>query len=238
MANATFFHWSSGKDAAFGLYELLQNPEYEVRHLLTTINRDLNRVSMHGLRTEMLQLQMDAIGLPNSTVALSQQATMDEYNAAMSLAYKALKEQLLTHGAFGDIFLEDLRQYREKEMARQQITPLFPLWKRNTTALVKQFIEQGFRAVVVCVNLNLLDCSFLGRELDLSFLEALPSNVDPCGENGEFHTYCFQAPFFKQSIPFVKGKTVIQEYPSPIPGEPAVPFGFIDLLPAPGIRRM
>lgn len=230
----TLFNWSTGKDSAFALYELLQDQRFDVGHLLTTVNANLDRVSMHGLRRTLLEKQLAALQLPSSTVELPAQPDMLEYEKLMQEALNPLKSDGYSHAAFGDIFLEDLRKYREDKLKLVGLEAVFPLWKRNTTTLLQQFIAKGFEAVVVCANADLLDESFLGRQLDEAFVKDLPANVDPCGENGEFHTFCFNGPIFDHPIDYQLGEKVIRHYPSPKGGkEESVAFGFIDLLPAP-----
>jgi len=227
-----YMNWSGGKDSALCLYKILQDDKYNVTHLLTSVNAAHNRVSMHGVRRELLVKQAEAIGLPLETIELPEQPAMPKYEQAMLTKVQQLKQQGCTHAIFGDIFLEDLRTYREQQLQQQNIQCLFPLWKMETTALVKEFIQLGFKSMVVCVNEQYLDKSFCGRVIDDNFLADLPANVDPCGENGEFHSFVFEAPLFKQPIPIVKGDIVRKEYPAPVPGEKPYGFYFCDILPA------
>lgn len=215
MPHKTYLNWSSGKDAALALHLLNLSSEYEVGTLLTTVNAALRRVSMHGLRLEILELQAQAIGLPLHTIALPGSPTMTEYDSLMGAAVKEMRQQGFTHSAFGDIFLEDLRQYREEQLAKLGIQAVFPLWKRNTVELLGEFIELGFKAVVVCANAQLLGKEAVGRRIDHSFLEDLPPGVDPCGENGEFHTFCYDGPIFNAPVEFETGEKVYREYPAP-----------------------
>lgn len=211
----TYLNWSSGKDAAMALYHLQKDNKHSVELLLTSINSHFDRVSMHGLHRRILEAQIKATGLPFETIELPESPSMEAYEQKMGDKLQELVTQGYTTSAFGDIFLDDLRAYREKQLAKFGIRGIFPLWKRNTTELLKEFIELGFRAVIVCLNSEFLDESFLGRELDLSFLEDLPSNVDPCGENGEFHTFCFDGPIFKEPINFEIGEKVFKKYERP-----------------------
>lgn len=208
----TYFNWSSGKDAAFALHKLLQNPDFQVDYLLTSINATYQRVSMHGLRRELLEQQLEATGIPFGFMELSEQATHEEYEQVLLRTVGKLKEEAYTYAGFGDIFLEDLRKYREQQLSTHQIKTVFPLWKRDTKKLAHEFLAAGFKTIVVCVDAQLLDESFVGRELDQSFLNDLPEGIDPCGENGEFHTFCYQAPFFKSAIPFSIGEKIYREY--------------------------
>lgn len=227
-----YMNWSGGKDSALCLYKALQDEQYNITHLLTSVNATHNRVSMHGVRRELLLMQAAAIGLPLVTIELPEQPAMQEYEQAMLSKVLQLKQQGCTHAIFGDIFLEDLRVYREQQLQQQNIQCLFPLWKKDTTALVKEFIRLKFKSVIVCVNEQYLDKSFCGRVIDERFLADLPANVDPCGENGEFHSFVFDAPLFKQRIPIVKGDVVYRHYPAPVPGEKPYGFYFCDILPA------
>jgi len=170
---------------------------------------------MHGLRRELMLSQVAALGLPCTTLELPESPDMKEYEAEMNRVMSSFKNDGFSVSAFGDIFLEDLRRYREEKLAAAGFAAVFPLWKRDTRELMHEFIDLGFRAVVVCVNLRHLGEDFAGRELDRSFLADLPTNVDPCGENGEFHTFCYAGPIFQKSIDFVRGEIVIREYPSP-----------------------
>lgn len=227
----TYMNWSGGKDSALCLYKAMQSGSYNITHLLTSVNAVHNRISMHGVRRSLLQAQANAIGLPLTTIELPEQPNMQEYEEAMLAKVQQLKQSGCTHAIFGDIFLEDLRVYREQKLQQQGIACAFPLWKQDTTALVHEFIQLGFKTMVACVNSQYLDKSFCGRVIDESFLQDLPTNVDPCGENGEFHSFVFEAPIFKRAIPIVKGDIVYKEYAAPAAGEKPYGFYFCDLLP-------
>ncbi len=224
----TYFNWSSGKDAALALNYLLQDPRYNVECLLTTVNAHFNRVSMHGLRIEMLEKQVKAIGLPSYRVALPESPSNGEYEKLMGQKVEELKAEGIRFAAFGDIFLEDLRDYRERQLAQVGIKTVFPLWNKDTTHLIHDFLEKGFKAIVVCVNAAVLDVSFVGRVIDTDFINDLPEGVDPCGENGEFHTFCFDAPYFKEAVGFTIGEKVYREYNN---GDTTNGFWFCDLIP-------
>ncbi len=186
---------------------------------------------MHGLRREFMLAQAEAIGLPLRTIELPEQPDMQLYENKMSEAVSSLKTDGFSHAAFGDIFLEALRRYREEKLATLGLKAVFPLWKRDTRDLMHEFIDLGFKAVVVCVNTDSLDASFAGRLLDESFLADLPAGVDPCGENGEFHTFCFGGPVFRHEIPFTLGEKVLREYPAPAGGgKKHSGFCFCDLI--------
>ena len=202
------FCWSGGKDSAMALHALLQDPKVRVVALLTTVTEGYNRVSMHGVRRELLQRQAESIGLPLHEVFIPPECVNPIYEARMEAALRGHFENGVRKVAFGDIFLEDLRAYREKNLARIGMTALFPIWKRDSRELIDSFHAQGFRSIAVCVNCKLLDRSFVGRELDASFFADLPAQVDCCGENGEFHTFAFGGPIFGDSVRFQVGGCV------------------------------
>lgn len=224
----TCFNWSSGKDSALALYYMLQDNNYSINCLLTSVSAEFNRVSMHGLRRELLVQQTEAIGIPAKIIELPPQPTNAEYEALM----KQTVTELLSDGyectAFGDIFLEDLKTYREKQLAPYGIKTVFPLWKKDTKELLTQFIDLGFKAITVCVDGSKLDSTFVGRMVDHDFINDLPEDVDICGENGEFHTFCFDGPYFKQPVQFTKGEIVMREYDT---NGFKSQFWFCDLLP-------
>ncbi len=210
-----YMNWSGGKDSALCLYKALETNQYNITCLLTSVNAVHNRISMHGVRRSLLQAQAESIGIPLQTIELPEQPNMTEYEQGVLMKVNELKQSGCTHAIFGDIFLEDLKVYREKKLEEVNIECVFPLWKIDTTALVKEFISLGFKSVIVCVNDKYLDKSFCGRIIDQSFLDDLPADVDPCGENGEFHSFVFDGPIFKNPIPFVKGEIVYRQYDAP-----------------------
>lgn len=210
-----YMNWSGGKDSALCLYKSLQSKQYHITSLLTSVNAVHDRISMHGVRRSLLHAQIQAIGIPLETIELPEQPDMKEYEENMISKVSSLKRTGCTHAIFGDIFLEDLRKYREDKLKEMEIECVFPLWKIDTTLLVREFIALGFKSMIVCVNEKYLDKSFCGRVIDESFLADLPSNVDPCGENGEFHSYVFEAPIFNQPIPVTKGDIVYKKYEAP-----------------------
>ena len=213
----TYFNWSwsSGKDSALALYYLLQDERYSVEELITTVNSHYNRVSMHGLRNELLQTQTSAIGIPASFIELPEMPSMEVYEKKMLDSVLTLKEKGFTHAGFGDIFLQDLRDYRDTQLAKQNLKTIYPLWKRDTKALLNEFLELGFKTIIVCANSKYFNQDFVGTVIDKSFIENLPEGVDPCGENGEFHTFCFDGPIFKNPIKFEIGEKVYHEYDHP-----------------------
>ena len=214
------FCWSGGKDSAMALHALLQQQQFRVTALLTTITEGYDRISMHGVRHELLLQQAESIGLPLHEVRIPPLCVNPIYEARMEQALRAHYDQGVRKVAFGDIFLEDLRAYREKNLARIGMTALFPIWKRNTRELIRYFHEQHFRAIAACVDSKVLDPSFAGRELNESFFRDLPPHADPCGENGEFHTFVFDGPIFQFPIPIRAGEVVNRDG-----------FIFCDLLP-------
>ncbi len=233
MSHKTYFNWSTGKDSALALFHLLRDSKYDVQQLLTSVNSEYDRISMHGLRRSLLEIQAKSIGIPLSTIELPKEPTMEKYNSILSIKMTELKYDGFTHTAFGDIFLEDLRNYREDNLKAIGIESVFPLWKRNTTDLMTEFLELGFKTIVVCINEDVLDKSFVGRIIDQFFLDDLPANVDPCGENGEFHTFCFDGPIFSKPIDFEIGEIVYKTYPSPKKDSPKDKYGFwfCDIIP-------
>lgn len=224
------FSWSSGKDSALALYELRKNKDIQVTALLTTLTEGYDRVSMHGVRRILLQEQAAALGLPLVEIVISQQASNEEYEAKMHAALTAAQAQGVTAVAFGDIFLEDLRQYRQDNLARIGMQAIFPLWKRDTTELIQQMLQAGFKAIVTCVDTRVLGQEFAGREINPEFVAALPPAVDPCGENGEFHTFVFDGPIFHHRIALEPGEKVLRDNR----------FYFCDLVPdrKPGEKRI
>ncbi len=228
MKKQLFFNWSSGKDSALALHHLLLDRQYNVGQLLVSMNAHYNRVTMHGIRRTLLTQQLQAIAIPYTTVELPQHPTHEIYQQLMRTEISHLQNAGYGYAGFGDIFLEDLRQYREKQLAEIGIQAVFPLWRQDTRQLMHYFIESGFKAITVCVDDTLLGDQFLGREFDHNFLNELPEGVDPCGENGEFHTFCYDAPFFSMPVPFSKGVQQLEIYQ--YNGQQSS-YRFLDLLP-------
>jgi uncharacterized protein (TIGR00290 family) len=210
-----YMNWSGGKDSSLCLHAIRQDSRYQVDCLLTSVNAAHDRVSMHGVRRSLLQAQARSIGLPLHTIELPEQPGMKEYEQAMLEKVSALKSDGYTHAVFGDIFLEDLKRYREEKLGTVDVQGVFPLWKRDTGELMRDFLSLGFKAIIVCVNEKFLDKSFCGRIIDESFVQDLPAGVDVCGENGEYHSFVFDGPVFKYSIPFEKGAIVRRGYQAP-----------------------
>ncbi|MEI6949477.1 diphthine--ammonia ligase [Paraflavisolibacter sp. H34] len=215
MAHKSYFNWSGGKDSALALYHALQDSNYAIEKLLTSVNAQYRRISMHGVREELLEQQAAAIGLPLQKLVLPDQPSMSVYEQQMEQTVTGLLQEGFTHSFFGDIFLEDLRAYRETQLAKAGLQAVFPLWKRNTRELMEEFLSLGFKTVVVCTKAEVLDASFAGRIIDRDFLNDLPPGVDPCGENGEFHTFVFDGPIFKKPVPFQVGEKVLRQYQAP-----------------------
>jgi uncharacterized protein (TIGR00290 family) len=234
-----YMNWSGGKDSSLALYHALQSERLSVDLLFTNVNAAHNRISMHGVRRELLQAQAASIGLPLFTAELPEQPSMIDYEAEMAARVSELKGRGYTAAVFGDIFLEDLKKYREEQLARLKVDCVFPLWKRSTTELMQEFLDKGFKAIVVCTNGAYLDESFCGRLIDERFIKDLPPGVDVCGENGEYHSFVFDGPVFKYPIHFKKGETVFREYGAPKDSEDtcfsttpsSMGFYFCDLLP-------
>jgi uncharacterized protein (TIGR00290 family) len=205
--------WSGGKDCTLALREMALGGEYEPVALLTTVTSGYERVSMHGVRRSLLAAQATALGVPLHEVRITPNADNDEYERAMASALSALRAETpgIAGVAFGDLFLRDIRDYRESRLAPTGLRAIFPLWGRDTRALAASFIELGFRAVAVCVDSTQLDGSFAGREFEASFVADLPDGVDPCGENGEFHTFVYDGPLFATPIAHTRGETVLRD---------------------------
>ena len=201
-------NWSGGKDSALALHRIRQQNEYDVQSLFTTVNDAFGRVSMHGVRHELVQAQADRLGLPLVVLALPEQTPMAEYARLVAGRLAPLVSAGVTHSVFGDIFLEDLRQWRENQLAAMGLTGVFPLWKVDSHTLLEELWTAGFQTIVVAVNGQVLDRSFCGRVLDRQFVADLPPGVDPCGENGEFHTFVFAAPYFSSPVLFRRGQTI------------------------------
>ena len=225
-----WLNWSSGKDSALALYQIEREKKYTVEKLFTTLSGDHQRVSMHGLRKDLLLRQVENIGLPIRIADLSTDTSLNSYNELMLKETKKFKEEGFTHSIFGDIFLEDLRKYREDQLSEIGIHAVFPLWKKDTAGLMQEFLNLGFKAVVICTNSKYLDESFCGRIIDQEFLQDLPGNVDPCGENGEFHTFVFDGPIFKKPVKFKIGQKTTRSFPSP-DGKWDAEFCYCDLIP-------
>lgn len=204
-----FLNWSGGKDSAWCLYRQREDGQMPSA-LVTTLNG--GRVSMHGVRRGLLERQAEAIGLPLHTIDFGAEPSMEDYEREISRSNQHLKAQGFTHALSGDLFLQDLKEYRRQLYAKDGLQCLFPLWQTGTTKLLHEFIDAGFKAVIVCTNDALLDPSFCGRLIDHQFLHDLPASVDPCGENGEYHSFVFDGPLFRFPVPFQKAAIVSRTY--------------------------
>jgi len=211
MKEPVVFCFSGGKDSVMALHQLQQQDQFEISTLVTTLTKDYDRISMHAVRRELLEEQAGSLGLPLEAVYITAGAANVEYEANMGKAWQRYFEQGIRKVVFGDIFLEDLKIYREKQLDQFGLECLFPIWKRDTTELANSFIDAGFRAVTTCVDPKVLDRSFVGREFNRQFLADLPAGADPCGENGEFHSFVFDGPNFDNEIPIVVGEKVSRD---------------------------
>jgi uncharacterized protein (TIGR00290 family) len=212
--------WSGGKDSAMALYEIQKSGEHEVVALLTTMADDFDRICMHGVRRQLLENQADALNVPLHKIYVPRSPSNQEYEEKMESALKTYRDIGITRVAFGDIFLEDLKAYRDKNLSKLGMTGFYPLWKRDTKELIKSFIRLEFKAVVACVDLKVLDPSFSGRLIDDGFISELPGGADPCGENGEFHSFVYDGPVFQYPVLFSLGEKHMAEG-----------FCFCDLVP-------
>lgn len=200
--------WSSGKDSAWSLHVLRTRQEADVVGLLTTVNEVHSRVAMHAVRVELLEAQAQAVGVPLRKISIPSPCSNAEYEAAMLAAIERAKSEGIKTLAFGDLFLEDIRRYREESLRETGIAPIFPIWAMPTRELAHEMVKSGLRARVTCVDPKQLPESFVGREFDAQFLADLPSDVDPCGERGEFHTFAYDGPMFEHPVPIQLGETV------------------------------
>ncbi len=214
--------WSGGKDSSLALQSLLADPGVQVEGLLTTVTSDFDRISMHGVRRTLLEQQARVLDLPLHVVAIEQRAGNDSYERRMSARLAAFREAGIHTVAFGDLYLADVREYRERMMAQVGMSAIFPLWGSDTAALARDFIDRGFRAIVTCVDTTQIDGGFAGRWFDHHFIEDLPDDADPCGENGEFHTFVADGPIFAGPVPVIAGERVLRDER----------FQFCDLLPS------
>jgi uncharacterized protein (TIGR00290 family) len=213
--------WSSGKDSAWTLHTLQQRAEFEIAGLLTTFNQEADRVAMHGVRRSLVEQQAAAACLPLWAIPLPWPCSNEQYESLMAATCAKAVAQGIEGIAFGDLFLEDVRAYRIKQMAGTGLEPLFPIWGMPTEALAREMIASGLKAILTCVDTRKLDASFAGRHYDMECLSGLPDGADPCGENGEFHSFVYAGPMFESEIAVVPGETVIRDQ-----------FAFADLIPA------
>ncbi|MBU4377405.1 MAG: diphthine--ammonia ligase [Candidatus Omnitrophica bacterium] len=205
------FAWSGGKDSAMALHELQKNKNYEISTLLTTITEDYDRISMHGVRRLLLERQAVSLGFPLEKVPITKSSSNEDYESKMADVLARYKKIGVSSVAFGDIFLEDIRKYREDKMSLAGMAAIFPIWKSDTKELAHKFIDLGFKAVITCVDSKMLDGTFAGRIFDRQFVADLPLGVDPCGENGEFHTFVYDGPIFREPVRFQKGEVILRD---------------------------
>jgi uncharacterized protein (TIGR00290 family) len=211
--------WSSGKDSAWALHTVRQRGDFDIVALLTTVDRDHQRVAMHAVRESLLDAQAAAVGLPLVKVMIPSSCGNEIYEQAMGEAMARAKGEGIAHVVFGDLFLEDIRAYREKQLASCGMTPIFPLWRRDTRRVAEEMLAGGLSAYLTCIDTRKLGHEFAGRRFDVGLLKALPSSVDPCGENGEFHTFACAGPMFPSPLPVTVGEIVERD-----------PFVFADLI--------
>ncbi|RNC79508.1 MAG: diphthine--ammonia ligase [Balneola sp.] len=242
MIHKSVFNWSGGKDSSLALFHILRDPTYSIESLLSTVNGGNSRLAMHGVRQELIEGQARSLKIPLFALQLPEMPSMDEYNSAMSETMNGYKAEGFTHSIFGDIFLEDLKDYRVNELNKIGFNAVFPLWKRDTQELVSEFIDLGFKAITVCVKDQILGEEFVGRIIDKEFVKDLPDGVDPCGEYGEFHSFVFDGPIFETPVSFEIGEKVLKRYKNPDPdnndcrlsneSDPnKMGFWFCDLIP-------
>lgn len=220
MRKRTLLSWSSGKDSAWALHTLRQQSDVEVVGLFSTVNQEFERVAMHAVRNELVKLQAESAGLPVQLIPIPYPCSNADYENIMGEFIKQVKQQGIDCIAFGDLYLEDIRKYREEKLANTGITPIFPLWGKDTRALSEEMVKGGLRAIITCIDPKTMPSDLAGKEYNQSFLEKIPANVDPCGENGEFHSFAFDGPAFKRPVNVVVGETVSRDG-----------FIFTDLLP-------
>ena len=205
------FSWSGGKDSSLALHEIQKNQKCEIVALITTVTADYDRVSMHGLRTSLLEEQARNLDIPLQKVLISKNASNDEYESKFNEVLLKYKESGISQIVFGDLFLEEIKKYREDLLQKVDMECEFPIWKRDTTKLAYEFIDLGFKAITVCVDSEVLGEEFAGREFDEQFLNDLPEGIDPCGENGEFHTFVYDGPNFNKNINKKLGEIVLRD---------------------------
>ena len=206
------FNWSGGKDSALALYKVLKQGEFEVLALLTTVNKDSNRSSMHGIPVPLLQQQADSIGLPLYVVEIAAQGGMEGYEQAMAKVVAHFKRRGVTHFIFGDIYLEDVRKYRENQLAAYGITVVEPLWGYDSHEIMAAFLASGLKTLIVTVMADLLDRTFIGRTIDDRFIADLPDRIDICGENGEYHTFCYAGGMFRTPVAYRLGPPLFKSF--------------------------
>jgi len=218
--NKIWVSWSSGKDSAYALYQLLKDKRFSISGLLTTITKDFARISMHSTRKKLLEIQASRLNLPLKIIEIPKNCSNQIYEKKMLSVVLQAESDNVKYIAFGDLFLESVKQYRENQLRNSRIKPIFPLWHKNTEQLAQVFFDKGFRAIVISIDKTKVPLNLLGHEYDMNFLNQLPCDVDSCGENGEFHTFVYDAPMFNRPIDFYLGEVVEKEN-----------FIYLDILP-------
>jgi uncharacterized protein (TIGR00290 family) len=214
--------WSGGKDSSMAAYQMLASQKYEIAALVTTVTDEFDRISMHGVRRELLEQQAESLGIPLQTVLIPKDCSNEIYEMRMRATLTQFKVQGITRIAFGDLFLEDVKKYRDDLLAQIGMTGIYPIWMRDTEELVRTFIGLGFKALLACVDTKALDAAFAGREIDYDLLRDLPEGADPCGEYGEYHSFVYAGPIFRKTIACKAGKNVMR----------TARFNFCDIVPA------
>jgi uncharacterized protein (TIGR00290 family) len=214
--------WSGGKDSSMAAYQLLASQKYEIAALLTTVTEDFDRISMHGVRRELLEQQARSLAIPLHQVMIPKDCTNEIYESRMREAFDHFKAQGISKIAYGDLFLADVRQYRDERLAQAGLEGLYPLWMRDTDELVRTFIGLKFKAILACVDTHAIDASFAGREIDAELLRDLPASADPCGEYGEYHSFVYAGPIFSAAIACTTGERILR----------AARFNYCDIVPA------
>ena len=238
MVHSCIFNWSGGKDSSLALYHCLRDPHINIKYLVTTVNDAVDRISMHGVRVKLLIKQAESIGIPLYQIRLPEMPGMKEYDEIMHQHLSQFQSEGITHSIFGDIFLEDLKNYRDARLAEVGMTGIYPLWKRDTYELINEFLGLGFGTVIACTQERLE--YIVGKEINPDLIDTLPADVDVCGENGEFHTFAFKGPIFLTDIKYKTGEKVFKEYNAPKDADDSCAavsdkkysgFWYCDLLP-------
>ncbi len=211
MSEKVLFSWSGGKDSALALYEICKTGKYEISALLTTVTEDYDRVSMQGVRRVLLEKQTESLGYNLEKIFISKKSSNEEYEFKMRGVLERYLKLGVSHVVFGDVFLEDVRRYRDENLDKLGMKGIYPLWKLDTTDLAHRFIDLGFKAIITCVDSKTLDRKFVGKLFDEQFLSELPPKVDPLGENGEFHSFVYEGPIFRERISYTRGEVVLRD---------------------------